>query len=92
MTRTQRETARDRARTAPPANCKHCGIHVDAIPMWAALEVYEGDELEAVLGRESLSMLLVHTGCSAMVSFCPSCVSFASIALDGTPCDVTVTL
>lgn len=62
------------------------------MPMYAALKVFDADDFDSWIATQALEQLLPHTGCLAMVTYCPTCVSFASVSLDGIPCDVTVTL
>lgn len=86
MTQKQRYAQQDRARTSPPAFCRSCGTHVQALPMWAAIEAFDDDDsFDFWCIADTLTQMQAHTGPDAPVTFCQHCIAFESVSRDGTP-------
>jgi hypothetical protein len=83
MSQRQRYARQDLARTGPPASCTTCGIHLDALPMFLALEAFADDSFESWVATDVLERMAMLTGPGALVTFCEPCFAFESVGRDG---------
>lgn len=53
--------------------------------MWAAIEAFDDDSFDSWCIADALTQMEAHTGSDAAVTFCQHCITFESVAHDGTP-------